>query len=116
MDAATAAGDHDEDSGVQKLKDSRELTQRVEGSHGDDDRDDDGEGKGHTQHDEEEEDEDDGEEEDGDDDEDEEPRLKYVRLTGNLSAVYRNGDATSCFLVAGDKMVCICTCLRMGAY
>jgi hypothetical protein len=36
---------------------------------------------------------------------DEEPRLKYHRLTGNLSSVYRNGDATSSFLVGGDKMV-----------
>lgn len=41
-------------------------------------------------------------EEDGDDDE---PKLKYARLTSNLGPVYRNGDATSTFLVAGDKMV-----------
>lgn len=47
----------------------------------------------------------DEDDEDEDDDEDEEPRLKYARLTQNLSAVYRNGDATSAFLVAGDKMV-----------
>lgn len=45
-------------------------------------------------------------EEDSDDDEDEEPRLKYARLTQHLGPVYRNGDATSAFLVAGDKMVC----------
>ncbi len=38
-------------------------------------------------------------------DEDEEPRLKYASLTKHLKAVYRNGDATSAFLVAGDKMV-----------
>ena len=45
-------------------------------------------------------------EEEGDQDEDEdEPKLKYHRLTGSLSSVYRNGDATSCFLVSGDKMV-----------
>ena len=37
--------------------------------------------------------------------EDEEPRLKYASLTKHLTAVYRNGDATSTFLVAGDKMV-----------
>jgi vacuolar protein sorting-associated protein 41 len=46
--------------------------------------------------------------EDDDDEEvedDEEPRLKYVRLTGSLGSVYRNGDATSSILVAGDKMV-----------
>lgn len=51
-------------------------------------------------------------EEDADEDEDEdeeeeddEPKLKYARLTSHLGAVYRNGDATSTFLVAGDKMV-----------
>lgn len=38
-------------------------------------------------------------------DEDEEPRLKYASLTNNLRPVYRNGDATSAFLVGGDKMV-----------
>lgn len=37
--------------------------------------------------------------------EDEEPRLKYASLTEHLMPVYRNGDATSTFLVAGDKMV-----------
>ena len=48
------------------------------------------------------------ENDDGDDDEDEEedePRLKYTSLTKNLKPLYRNGDATSAFLVAGDKMV-----------
>jgi hypothetical protein len=56
------------------------------------------------------EDEDDGEDEDDDDDDDDEedePKLKYARMTSNLTAVYRNGDATSAFLVAGDKMVFI---------
>ena len=47
---------------------------------------------------------DDGEEDD-DEEEDEEPKLKYARLTQHLGAVYRNGDATSSFLIAGDKMV-----------
>ncbi|KAK5101974.1 Vacuolar protein sorting-associated protein 41 [Lithohypha guttulata] len=53
----------------------------------------------------------DQEEEDGEDDEDdgeeeeEEPRLKYAPLTKNLSNVYRNGDSTSSFIVAGDKLV-----------
>lgn len=42
---------------------------------------------------------------DEDDDADEEPKLKYSRLTSSLGPVYRNGDATSSFLVAGDKMV-----------
>lgn len=46
------------------------------------------------------------EHDDSDDDEDEEePKLKYARLTQHLGPVYRNGDATSAFLVAGDKMV-----------
>ncbi len=39
------------------------------------------------------------------DEEDEEPRLKYVSLTRHLGSLYRNGDATSAFMVAGDKMV-----------
>ncbi|KAK4694647.1 vacuolar protein sorting-associated protein 41, partial [Lecanoromycetidae sp. Uapishka_2] len=39
------------------------------------------------------------------DEDEEEPRLKYASLTKHLKPVYRNGDATSTFLVAGDKMV-----------
>lgn len=50
------------------------------------------------------EEEDDEEDDDEDDEESEEPRLKYTRLTQHLGAVYKNGDATSSFLVAGDKM------------
>ncbi|KAL8802162.1 MAG: hypothetical protein Q9200_006685 [Gallowayella weberi] len=46
-----------------------------------------------------------GEEEEEDEDEDEEPRLKYASLTKHLRPVYRNADATSSFLVGGDKMV-----------
>lgn len=49
--------------------------------------------------------EDDRDEDEEEDDEDEEPKLKYARLTPHLGAVYRNGDATSSFLVAGDKMI-----------
>lgn len=45
--------------------------------------------------------------EESDDEEEEEPKLKYARLTSYLGPVYRNGDATSTFLVAGDKMVCL---------
>lgn len=54
-----------------------------------------------------EEDDDDEEEEDEeeDDGEEDEPKLKHARLTSSLGPVYRNGDATSAFLVAGDKMV-----------
>lgn len=54
---------------------------------------------------EEEEDADDDEDENEDEDEEDEPRLKYSSLTKNLRLLYRNGDATSAFLVAGDKMV-----------
>lgn len=49
----------------------------------------------------EESDEDDEEEEE----EEEEPRLEYTSMTRKLTSVYRNGDSTSTFLVAGDKMV-----------
>ena len=44
-------------------------------------------------------------EEGGEAEEDEEPKLKYTRLTSSLGNVYRNGDATSAALVAGDKLV-----------
>jgi len=51
----------------------------------------------------------DSEEEETDDDDEEEdedePKLKYARMTSQLAPVYRNGDATSCFLVGGDKMI-----------
>lgn len=55
-------------------------------------------------------DEEEGRESDAEEDEDDEvdePKLKYARMTGHLAPVYRNGDATSAFLVAGDKMVCL---------
>jgi len=45
------------------------------------------------------------EEEDDEEEEEEEPRLEYTSITKKLTAIYRNGDATSTFLVAGDKMV-----------
>jgi hypothetical protein len=56
--------------------------------------------------------EEDGYESGNDDDEeeeeeDEEPKLKYTRMTSSLGGVYRNGDATSTFLAAGDKMVTV---------
>ncbi|CAK7213873.1 Vacuolar protein sorting-associated protein 41 [Sporothrix curviconia] len=76
---------------------------------GDDDGDDDNDEGGDEEEEDEEDDEDEEEEEDDDDDddddEDEEPRLKYARLTHNLGGLYRNGDATSAFLVSGDKMI-----------
>ncbi|KAI7166549.1 hypothetical protein KC352_g25791, partial [Hortaea werneckii] len=42
---------------------------------------------------------------DEEEEEDDEPKLKYTQLTGSLSGIYRNGDSTSAFTVAGDKMV-----------
>jgi hypothetical protein len=47
----------------------------------------------------------DSDSDDDDDEEETEPVLKYSRLTSNLLPLYRNGDATSTFMVAGDKMV-----------
>lgn len=43
--------------------------------------------------------------EEDEDEEEDEPKLKYAKLTGSLAGVYRNGDFTSAFCVAGDKMV-----------
>ncbi|TDZ15273.1 Vacuolar protein sorting-associated protein 41-like protein [Colletotrichum orbiculare MAFF 240422] len=73
----------------------------------DDADDDDEEENDEEENDEEEDDEevDEDDEDDEDDDEDDEPRLKYARLTQHLGPIYRNGDATSAFLVAGDKMI-----------
>lgn len=45
------------------------------------------------------------EEEDEEEVEEEEPKLKYASLTRAQGSIYRNGDAASSFLVAGDKMV-----------
>ncbi|KAK3938988.1 putative vacuolar protein sorting-associated protein [Diplogelasinospora grovesii] len=70
-----------------------------EGS-GEEDDSDEAEGNG----DEAEDDDDDSDESDSDS-EDDEPKLKYAKLTSHLGPVYRNGDMTSAFLVAGDKMI-----------
>ncbi|POS87620.1 hypothetical protein EPUL_001615 [Erysiphe pulchra] len=48
--------------------------------------------------------EDDTDEDTEEEEEEEEPKLKYVRITTQLGSIYRNGDATSAFVVAGDKM------------
>ncbi|KAL9121167.1 MAG: hypothetical protein Q9187_002274, partial [Circinaria calcarea] len=48
---------------------------------------------------------DEDEEEEEEAEEEEEPRLKYASLTKSQAPVYRNADATSAFMVAGDKMV-----------
>lgn len=50
-------------------------------------------------------DDDNDDDEEDEDDVDEEPKLKYSRLTRDLGPIYRNGDATATFIVAGDKMV-----------
>lgn len=76
---------------------SQETQENEEQDDDDDEDEEDGE--------EEDEEEEDDEEDDDDSDEDEEPELKYTPLTQHLAGVYRNGDATSAFLVAGDKMV-----------
>jgi phosphopantothenoylcysteine synthetase/decarboxylase len=73
---------------------------------GDDSDDADNDADDDADDDDEEDDEDnDEEDEDEEDEEEDEPHLKYARLTQHLIPVYRNGDATSAFLVAGDKMV-----------
>lgn len=46
-----------------------------------------------------------GEQVEEDEEEEDEPKLKYAKLTGSLTNVYRNGDSTSSTTVAGDKMV-----------
>lgn len=44
-------------------------------------------------------------EEENEEEDEDEPKLKYAKLTGSLTNVYRSGDSTSAFTVAGDKMV-----------
>lgn len=86
------AGDHGEDGKRQKT-DATENEDEVGTSTTAEDGDDDDET------------EDDGDEEEEEDEEEEdEPKLKHARLTSHLAPVYRNGDATSTFLVTGDKM------------
>lgn len=88
--AAEAADRHDDDEKIGGHDGADETTEV--GSEADGSEDD------------EQEDEDEDDEED-EEDADEEPRLKYTRLTQHLNAVYRNADATSSFLVSGDKQV-----------
>ncbi|KAI5920114.1 hypothetical protein F4810DRAFT_449034 [Camillea tinctor] len=83
-----------EGEGEKKEEEKEEVEEEEEN---DDEEDEDGE--------EEEEDDEEEDEDDDDDEEEDEPKLKYARLTQHLNAVYRNGDATSAFLVAGDKMI-----------
>ncbi|KAI9666699.1 MAG: Vacuolar protein sorting-associated protein 41 [Bathelium mastoideum] len=81
MGAATDGGDGDHNATSKQSANSRAVTQEKPNAR--------------TQPDEEEDEE----------EEEDEPKLKYNRLTGHLGAVYRNGDATSSFLVSGDKMI-----------
>ena len=84
---------------------AREEDNDATGNHDDDDHDN-GEGEdGEEDEEQDDVDDDEDDEEEEEDEEDEEPKLKYARLTQHLGAVYRNGDATSAFLVAGDKMI-----------
>ena len=65
-------------------------------------------------HDPSDEDEEDDTSDGGSDEEEEEPRLKYANLTRNVSPLYRNGDATSAFVVSGDKMASCYTRIRLS--
>ncbi|CAK7267440.1 Vacuolar protein sorting-associated protein 41 [Sporothrix epigloea] len=104
MTATASDSDNTVDSsspadGDSRRRSSNEDGETLEGS------DDDGESEEEDdEYDEDEDDEDEDEDED-EDDEDEEPKLKYARLTQHLGGLYRNGDATSTFVVSGDKMV-----------
>ncbi|KAK3997834.1 putative vacuolar protein sorting-associated protein [Cladorrhinum sp. PSN332] len=84
--------------------DATTVEQSSDGGDEDDEEEDeteDGEGEGESESD----DDDEGDENDSEEEEDEEPKLKYARLTQHLGPVYRNGDATSAFIVAGDKTI-----------
>ncbi|KFA51138.1 hypothetical protein S40293_04764 [Stachybotrys chartarum IBT 40293] len=83
---------------------SRSNKHRQDGTQDDEDGGGEEEDEG-EEDDEDDDDDDEEEEEDDDDDDDDEPRLKYTRLTQHLGSVYRNGDATSTFFVASDKMI-----------
>ncbi|KAJ8125830.1 hypothetical protein O1611_g7808 [Lasiodiplodia mahajangana] len=86
----------------------KEAGDKNEGGNGGDEEEGEAEAENEDEDDDNDEDEDEEEEEeeeDEEDEEDDEPRLKYARLTQHLLPVYRNGDSTSAFLVAGDKMI-----------
>ncbi|KAI1878235.1 uncharacterized protein JN550_000417 [Neoarthrinium moseri] len=89
--AERARGDGDTDSGPELVN----VEPRPDES---EESDDSGEGDAIAEGDE-------SEDDDETDDEEDEPKLKYARLTQHLSSVYRNGDMTSAFIVAGDKMI-----------
>ena len=95
----------DDDQGREEVNDGARNGKTGNGSNGEKEGCHKNEGEGHNNQDEDDNEEGEEDDEDEDDDDDDEPRLKYAKLTGGLASVYRNGDATSAFLVAGDKMV-----------
>ncbi|KAL7619396.1 Vacuolar protein sorting-associated protein 41 [Parahypoxylon ruwenzoriense] len=111
------APDHSEVHSSEESRDDAKDTNGVRGEeHSEGDRhnhdedrdegqDEDGEDDGEDEDEDEDKDGNQDEEEEEEEEEDDEPKLKYARLTQHMSAVYRNGDATSAFLVAGDKMI-----------
>lgn len=103
LDIGDAVAASDGGAGPSAEKQAEVTDTKEDGEGGDGDKGDDEEDEDEEEDDDD--DDDDEEEDDEDDDEDEEPRLKYARLTQHLGPIYRNGDATSSFLVAGDKMV-----------
>lgn len=92
------------DGSKTNIVDEQEAQQKGQETQENEEEDDD-DGEDEEDGEEEDEEEEDDEEDDEDSDEDDEPELKYTPLTQHLAGVYRNGDATSAFLVAGDKMV-----------
>lgn len=98
VNQGVTTGDPELDASSARSRSSSSAAHPDEHSHNDDD------GTAASDDLDEDEEEQDEEEEDSEED-DEEPRLKYAYLTKHLGSVYRNGDATSAFLVAGDKMV-----------
>ncbi|KAL2266824.1 hypothetical protein VTJ83DRAFT_6176 [Remersonia thermophila] len=92
-----------EEEGSRNGDEDNKADDAVEEAEDEEDEEDDGEEDEDEDGDEEEEEEEEEEDEE-EEEEDEEPKLKYARLTQHLG-VYRNGDATSTFLVAGDKMI-----------
>ncbi|KAK7753387.1 Vacuolar protein sorting-associated protein 41 [Diatrype stigma] len=97
MDGSKTHG-HGNEKGNNGLEgEGADEEEEEQGDDGDDDDDDDDDDDG--------DDEEDEEEEEEEEEEDDEPKLKYARLTQHLNPVYRNGDATSAFLVVGDKMI-----------
>ncbi|KAI2631156.1 hypothetical protein GGS21DRAFT_523532 [Xylaria nigripes] len=87
-------GRKSESEGIHSTEEEDEVEEGEEEEEDDDDDEED-----------EETEDDDGEDGEDEEEEEDEPRLKHARLTPHLGTVYRNGDSTSAFLVAGDKMI-----------